>query len=124
MTRWTITHRGVPVAVVEAAAPDQLGAVAVHPLPAFEALRPALPGVWRDAEDAATGVHTPPAAIASDDLELRDQRGAAVPTTRLELVVTGPGSAVAFIGFDTAAAHVGARVGTRPRGAADATPQT
>ena len=124
MTRWTITHRGVPVAVVEAATPDQLGAVAVHPLPAFEALRPALPGVWRDAEDADAAVHTPRAAIAPDDLGLRDERGTFVPTTRLELVVTGPGSAVAFIGFDTAAAHVGARVGTRPRGAADATPQT
>ena len=121
MTRWTITRRGVPVAVVEAAAPDQLGAVAVHPLPAFDALRPALPGVWRDAEDAA--VHTPRAAIAPDDLELRDERGTAVPTTRLELVVTGPRSAVAFIGFDTAAGHVGARVGVRPRGAADATPE-
>jgi hypothetical protein len=122
MTRWTITHRGVPVAVVEAAAADQLGAVAVHPLPAFEALRPALPGVWRDAE--AARVHTRSDAIAPDDLELRDERGTAVPTTRLELVVTGPGSAVAFIGFDTAAAHVGARVVARPRGAADATPDT
>ena len=124
MKRWTITYRGVPVAAVEAPSPDHLGSVAVNPLPAFESLQPSLPGVWRDvnAADTDAGAPSQAAAIASDDLELQDERGAAVPTTRLELVVTGPQSAVAFISFDTAAAAVGAPVGLRPRGATDAVP--
>jgi hypothetical protein len=122
MTRWTITHRGVPVAAVEASSPEQLGTVAVHALPAFDALRPALPTVWRDANSADAPADTAlrPAAVAPRDLELEDETGRAVPTTRLEIVVTGPQSAVAFISLDTAAAHVGAVVRPRPRGAADA----
>ena len=121
MTRWTITYRGVPVAAVEAASPEQLGTVAVRPLPGFDALRPRLPTVWHDVDTADTASR--PAAVAPDDLELENEHGAAVPTTRLELVVTGPESAVAFISLDTAAARVGALIGPRPRGAGDATPE-
>jgi hypothetical protein len=123
MTRWTITHRGVPVAAVDAESPELLGSIAVSPLPAFDSLRTSLPGVWRDASPEDADVAARRAPIASEDLELRDERGTAVLTTRLELVVTGPRSAVAFISFDTAAAPVGARVGLRPRGATDATPE-
>lgn len=125
MTRWTITYRGVPVAVIEAPSPDHLGALAVSPLPAFDALRPALPTVWRDAEavDVSAGAHTPHAAVAPDALELRDEQGTAVPTSRLELVVTGPRSAVAFISFDAAAALIGARLGVRPRGTTAMAPE-
>ena len=124
MSRWTIIHRGVPIAAVDAAA-DQLGAVAVEPLPAFDALRPSLPSTWHDTS-AGHGAPDEPrnsAATVPDALELQDERGDAVPTTRLELVATGPQSAVAFISLDTAAARVGAPVQVRPRGAADAAPE-
>ena len=125
MTRWTITHRGVPLAAVEAESPEHLGAVVASPLPAFELLRPSLPGVWRATSDGDSdgGAPAPVAAIDCEDLELQDEWGSVVATKRMELVVTGPRSAVAFIAFDTAAAAVGARVDVLPRGASAAAPE-
>lgn len=118
-----ITHRGVPVAVVEAAGLEELGAVVVTPMPAFEALRSELASTWRDAnEDDAPG-REPPTRAAAPDLELWDERGNAVSTSRLELGVTGPRSAVAFVAIDTSAARVGATLRVRPRDAPDASPE-
>jgi hypothetical protein len=124
MPRWTITHRGVPVAALAAPGLEQLGAVAATPLPAFEPLRPALASIWRDANDDDAAFHQPAAhSAAAPDLELWDERGDAVPTSRLELIVTGPYSAVAFVAVDTSGARVAAPVRLRPRGAIDASPE-
>jgi len=114
----------VPVAVLEAPGLEQLGAVAITSLPAFEALRSSLATVWRDAsEDDAPGHERLAHAPVVSDLELWDEWGDLVPTSRLEVVVTGPQSAVTFVAVDTAAARVAAPVRVRPRGAADASPE-
>jgi hypothetical protein len=125
MPRWTITHCGAPVATVDAATPEQLGAIAVNPLPAFDALRPSLTSAWRDtvADESETG-QTPGSQAGNYDLELWDESGVGVATNRLELVVTGPRTAVAFISLDPTAAPVGAAVQLRPRVAGDTAAET
>jgi hypothetical protein len=113
MARWTITHAGVPIVTIDAPSPDHLGAVAINPLVAFDALRPSLTSVWRDAEADEPEPRAPTATVR--DLELWDERGVHIPTMRLEIVVTGPRSAVAFISVDTVAVRVGALVEPPPR---------
>ena len=106
--RYTITHQGVPVGVVELVPDAELVAGAVAPLPAYDALRPTtraasvalrnvVPVGPRPLDPALFGRGEPGAELAAAQealrrgaelgraLELRDPDGALVPADFVEL---------------------------------------
>jgi len=100
---YTVLHRGVPIGTTEADDPRALSVVMVRQLAAFEALRAAVPQ-WR----GVRGVTAVGAAGFSDGLEIRDELGAPVPATRLDLWLVDPAQLLLFIQFDQTGAPVGA----------------
>lgn len=102
---YTVLHRGVPIGTTEADDPRALSVVMVRQLAGFEALRAAVPQ-WR----GVRGVTAVGAAGFSDGLEIRDELGAPVPATRLDLWLVDPAQLLLFIQFDRTGAPVGATV--------------
>jgi len=94
MSLFTITHRGVPIGIVELDSAVERAAVAVAILPAYESLRP----IVRAASDALRTAAVGPGesdivsrsalqqgVALGKDLELIDRAGELVPTDFIEL---------------------------------------
>jgi hypothetical protein len=117
--RYTIRHRGTPVAIAEADTPEQLGSVIVELLPAFDNVRALARAVWRHPNAPATPRESP----LAQELELVDASGAWLPTERIELWVTGPETAVAFVDLDSSFAAAPARLPPRVGEPGSASPE-
>lgn len=117
--RYTISHRGTPVAIVEAETPEQLGSVALELLPAFDSVRALARPVWRDPQRR----EAPRASSLAQELELFDPSGEWLPTERIELWVTGPETAVAFVDLDSSFAAAPARLPPRVGEPGSASPE-
>lgn len=107
---YTLFHRGVPIGTAEADDPRALSAVMVRQLPAFDALRSAVP-VWR----GVPGVTAVGAAGFTEGLELHDALGAPVPATRLDVWIVDAAHMLLFAQFDLTGAPVGAPLWPAPR---------
>ena len=106
--RYSILCEGIPVAMF-AADSAAIGCVVVQTLAGMDRIRGVLPSWWAD----PNGFSTPGCVPSSIDavqlasrLELRDERGILVPTSRIELCTTGPTTALAVIRLDDAPANV------------------
>ena len=94
MPACTITHRGVPIGSAEIESTDERAAVAVAPLPGYEAIRSivraasvalrATTAGSGDQESLSRGALQRGAELGRD-LELLDHRGELVPTDFIEL---------------------------------------
>ncbi len=130
MSSFTISLRGVPVGVAEFVPVSDLIAVAVHPLPGYDAVRPTVRAASGALADAAIGrvADTPRdealrrGAELGRLLELRDRAGALVPTDFIDLTEWPNGSpeVAAMIRFREAHAAVPASLRVQPVRGADA----
>lgn len=119
--QYSILYQGVPVATFTADS-AKVGCVVVHTDAGLDRIRGALPAWWADTNDV-----TRPGPAARVDavelaqqLELRDECGALVATSRIELCITGPTTALAVITREEAPAQVQATLLVAPRGSAGA----
>jgi hypothetical protein len=120
--RYSIYHRGVPIAWAEAPTRESLGSVIVTLEPAFESIRPRVSSLWRDASpDPPTAGPSKEMPLQAGELELLDAYGQYIATAAIVLVATGPQTALASITWELATAPVGASLRTpERRGGADA----
>ena len=124
--KYTITHQGVPIGVIEIPPHVDRITVAVDPLPAYDALQPIVLRASSALADVALGraanaIALQAAAALGRVLELRDASGALVPVDFIELT-EWPGWNVqfaAFVGLRDSHAIVPAKVRPRPRGDSD-----
>ena len=114
--RYSIRHRGVPIAWTESPDRESLGAIIVALLPAFESIRPQVATFWRD-NDPEASINDRPEEAPSvvGELELVDSYGSFIATQAIALVATGPQTAMASVTFDTVAATVPASLPTKVR---------
>jgi hypothetical protein len=137
--RVTILHQGIPIGVGDLAVDGTFAGGEVNPLPGYKAIQPTVRQAWRAMSNlgylppgpgAAGGVNTAGdaagreaferAAVVSRALELRDARGALIPTEWVELTDGGEGSDVSLMAeISIAAAAAPARPRPHPRGDAD-----
>jgi hypothetical protein len=88
---YTNTHQGVPILATDQRSAENLSGVNWRPLPAFDALRPVVRARWDALKPNPAGGHAGreralhAGAQLTAALELRDARGALIPTESIEL---------------------------------------